>query len=255
MPRPTRDAAPEPTPDFQPPVRSAKLADQLYEQVLAKIVSGEFAEGDKLPSETRLGGLFGVSRPVVREALSRLQADGLVAARHGAGSFVRHRPRTEFQSVAPIGSIADLMRCFEFRVALEGEAAVLAAERHTAAELAAIEEALAALDRVIETGALGAEEDNAFHIAVARAAQNDLFTAALESLGRHVLNGIHVARILSLAHNRSRLRLVQNEHVAIVEAIRRRDPDGARNAMRRHIENARLRVLGRGEPAPDNTFS
>jgi DNA-binding FadR family transcriptional regulator len=83
--------------------------------------------GDRLPSESRLCEVFGVSRPVVREAISRLQADGLVVTRHGAGTFVAKRPREEFLRLAPIGSLADLMRCYEYRIALEGEAASLAA--------------------------------------------------------------------------------------------------------------------------------
>src|SRR5258707_7178535 len=77
----------------QSPVRQSKLADQLYEQILDRIVGGGLAIGGKLPSESQLGELFGVSRPVVREALSRLQADGVVMSRHGSGSHVPPRPQ------------------------------------------------------------------------------------------------------------------------------------------------------------------
>ena len=85
------------------PLRQSKLADQLYEQILAKIVSGALPEGGKLPSEGQLCELFGVSRPVVREALSRLQADGVVISRHGSGSFVQPQRSSSCSTlIAPV---------------------------------------------------------------------------------------------------------------------------------------------------------
>ncbi|GGF10387.1 GntR family transcriptional regulator [Aliidongia dinghuensis] len=234
------DAAPA----FRTPRRAPRLADQLYEEILGQIVAGKLPTGARLPSETRLGAIFGVSRPVIREAISRLQADGLVATRHGAGTFVLRRPGPEFLRLAPIGSIADLMRCCEYRIAVEGEAAALAAERRTPEALAEIEAALAALDRVIERGEVGAEADNRFHVAIAKASQNELFRASLDALSSHIFAGMTVARNLTLGHSRERLLLVQDEHRRIVEAIRAGDAEEARRVMRQHIDNARARMLG-----------
>ncbi len=232
------------SPAFRAPQRAPRLADQLYEEILGQIVAGTLAIGARLPSESQLGEIFGVSRPVIREAISRLQADGLVATRHGAGTFVRRQPRVEFLRLAPIGSIADLMRCFEYRIALEGEAAALAAERRTPEALDEIDRALAALDGVIERGEVGAEADNRFHVAVAKASQNELFQESLDALSSHIFAGMTVARNLSLGHSRERLLLVQDEHRRIVDAIRTGDGDLARIVMRRHIDNARARMLG-----------
>src|SRR5690606_8438842 len=74
-------------------VRSVqKFSDQIYEQILRGIVNGEMTEGQRLPSEQSLANAYGVSRPVVREALARLRADGIIVSRHGSGSYVRHQP-------------------------------------------------------------------------------------------------------------------------------------------------------------------
>lgn len=224
--------------------RAARLADQLYEQVVAQIIDGTLPEGERLPAETRLCEIYGVSRPVVREAIFRLQADGLVHTRHGAGTYVAKRPRDEFLRLAPIGGMADLMRCYELRLALEGEAAALAALRQQPETMAGIETTLAALDEAVAKHEIGVEADHAFHVAVARATQNELFIQSLDALSAHIFAGMHVARSLSLAApDPARLALVQAEHRAIAAALRARDTDGARAAMRTHIDNARKRIL------------
>jgi GntR family transcriptional repressor for pyruvate dehydrogenase complex len=235
---------------FQPPQRAVRLADQLYEQIVGQIVDGRLPIGERLPSENRLSTLFGVSRPVVRETIFRLQADGLVVTRHGAGSTVVKQPRAEFLRLAPIGSVADLMRCYEYRIALEGEAAGLAAQRITPDSRADIEAALAELDQVIERREIGASADHRFHVAVARASQNELFVQSLDLLSTRIFAAMHVARSMSLGHSPDRLALVQNEHQAIFRAIARGDAEAARTEMRHHIDNARSRVLEDARASP-----
>ena len=225
--------------------RSARLADQLYEQIVSQIVKGSLPTGDRLPSESELCDVFEVSRPVVREAICRLQADGLVITRQGAGTFVAKQPKDEFLKLAPIGSMADLMRCFEFRIALEGEAAFLAAQRRTRENLKEIDASLKALDQAIRTNKVGAEADHQFHAAIARASQNEMFHRSLEALSVQIFAGMTVGRRLSLhQHSPKRLKVVQSEHQATVAAIRAGDADAARRSMRNHIDNARARVLG-----------
>ena len=227
----------------QPPSRPSRLADQLYGQILDRIVSGAVTEGEKLPSESQLCELYGVSRPVVREALSRLQADRVIVSRHGSGSFVQRRPAQAFSLLAPIGDVADLMRCMEFRIGLEGEAAYLAATRRSDADLSRMEQALDALEKVIATGEVGSVADRNFHLAIAAAAQNRLFVQTMEVLADHTLQGIELARKLSLRQSARRLQLVQQEHRRILDAIKAEEPNEAREAMRVHIDNARMRVL------------
>lgn len=222
---------------------TGRLADRIYERVIEQIVGGEFHIGERLPSEHQLGSEYGVSRAVVREALARLNADGVTVTRRGAGTYVQRQPGREFLRLSPIGGIADLMRCFEFRVALEGEAASLAAQRRNEDDLKTIEEAFERLNIVNATGALGVDEDIHFHAAIAAASRNQLFIQTLDALHQHIVNGMNLTRHISLSRNKIRLAVVQEEHSRIVDAIREPDPEKARTAMRVHITNARNRAL------------
>jgi DNA-binding FadR family transcriptional regulator len=220
-----------------------KLADKLYEQLLSWITYEKFKEGSKLPTEDQLSKEFGVSRPVVREALSRLRSDGIIVSRHGSGSYVQRRPKKEFFDFAPIGGVADLMRCFEYRIALEGEAAWLAATRRSTSDLKEMRSALLEMDRAIESHIVAVDADIKFHNAIAAATRNELFVSTMASLAEYMFAGMNVARSLSLRLDVARLQLVQQEHTAIFDAIEARDPGAAREAMRVHIANARIRIL------------
>lgn len=135
------------------------------------------------------------------------------------------------------------MRCFEFRIALEGEAAYLAAQRRTEEHLAAINEAFAKVNEVTEAE-LGVKEDIELHVAIARASRNQLFVQTLDALAVHVFNGMNITRNISLMRSQKRRLLVQEEHRRIVDAICASDDELARTAMRAHIDNARHRALG-----------
>lgn len=228
------------------PSVTGKLSDRVYDHVFSQIMVGIYPVNSRLPPETGLADQLGVSRPVVREALMRLREDGLIASRQGAGSFVVKRPAEDVYHFAPIGSIADILRCFVFRVAIEGEAAALAARDHDAEGLQRIVDAIAALDRIVEEGTLGVEADIAFHRSVAEATGNRFFTATLAALESQVAAGITLNRNLSLIQPRDRILRGQKEHRVVLEAIAARDEEGARKAMRTHIENARKRIFEGG---------
>lgn len=224
-----------------------KLSNQVYEAILTEIVQGRYPEGSKLPPEASLAQEFAVSRPVVREALARLRDDGLIQPRQGAGSFVLRRPDKALLRFAPIGSIADIQRCFEFRLAVEATAARLAAGRCDAAALKTVEAALHSHNEAISSGTLSVESDFAFHTAVADASGNPFFSTTLRSLEEPAKTAMLLNRQLSLYNPAERLTLVQAEHGEIFKAIRAGDPDAAYQAMRRHIEDARHRIFD-GEP-------
>ncbi len=229
-----------------------KLADKLYEELLGWIAHGPFNEGAKLPSEEKLATKYGVSRPVVREALSRLRSDGIIVSRHGSGSYIERRPKKEFFDFAPIGGVADLMRCFEYRIALEGEAAGLAALRRSDADLKLIRSALHDLDQAIAQRLVGVDADIKFHNAIAKATKNDLFVSAMATLSEYTFAGMTVARNLSLRASVNRLALVQQEHTAIFNAIDAQDVAAARETMRLHISNARMRILSDSVEPPSD---
>jgi DNA-binding FadR family transcriptional regulator len=208
--------------------------------VAAEPVAGtpERAERGERADLTRVGG-----EPKGTTTISCVDADGLVVSRQGSGSYVMRRPSEEMISIAPAGSIADLMRCFEFRIALEGETAALAALRRTPDDLRQIDAAMQGLDMVIAQGEVGTGPDVDLHMAIARATRNKLFEISLKSIFAQLEGGMQLARSLSLRRSRVRLETVQHEHSAIVDAIRAEDSEAARAAMRAHINNARTRIL------------
>jgi DNA-binding FadR family transcriptional regulator len=221
----------------------AKLSAGIYQRIFEIIITGEFAVNARLPSETELAQRFGASRPVVREALARLRDDGIIVSRQGSGSYVKRRPDTAVLRFVPVSSIADIQRCFEFRVGLEGAAAALAAERREDDDLREIRAAFDELEACIRDGKLGVDADERFHMAVAKATHNGYHVSVQSSLHPHIVFGMNLLRNLSLLRTAERLRLVQDEHRAIVEAIAAREPEPAREAMQRHIDNARRRMF------------
>lgn len=225
-----------------------KLADQVYEKILTSIITGDFPAGEKLPTEMELCARYGISRPILRQALRQLKADDLVVSRQGSGSFVKRRPDGVVLNFAPVGSIADIQRTFEFRAAIEAEAAALAAERHDQKDLDRIRAALAALDDCVRTGQVGAAADEEFHMAVCAASGNHYFENARTSMKAQIILAMTLNRQLSLASPEQRLAKVQAEHERIYEAIRARDPAAAYSAMREHIESARRRIFDGGAP-------
>ena len=228
----------------QPPDQ-AVTRDSLPSQVAAeledRVVTGEMAVGERLPSERDLAEVYGVSRAVVREALRLLAARGVVSVRQGSGAFVREASFNgadnpiEF-TLRRRSLERPLWELFEVRRTLEVELAGLAAERAVPDSVAAMEAAVIAL-----TGARPDEDwfvsnDLAFHDAVANAAQNDLFLLLLEPLQGLLREFRH------LAYRRDSSQAVataQREHGHILAAIRQADAAGARAAMRSHLEGAR----------------
>ncbi len=228
---------------MEPAHLKATLGDRLYDRISKLIIDGTFADGAKLPTEAELGRRFGASRPVVREALARLRANHVIASRRGSGSFVQRLPAAPRMSFAPLGSIAELDRWYEFRAVIESEAAYLAAKRRDAAALARIRGALRAYDRAIARGRGSDDADFAFHMAVAEASMNAFFVETVSSVRNQILFSVSLARSLTWLKPAAGRRTVQAEHTAVFEAIRARKSDRARDAMRRHIDNVRSRVF------------
>jgi DNA-binding FadR family transcriptional regulator len=209
---------------------------------------GEFGVDGRLPSELALADRFGVSRPVVREALSRLRSRGVIVSRKGSGSYIRKSPEPASSLIDapgfwPIDSLAAVRKCFEFRTGVEGEAAFFAAQNHAPETLEAIRAALARLEAVATNGVVGMKADLDFHLAVARASGNEYFEAVMQSMRTPIEFAINLARSLTLTRPLEHLRTVQTEHVVLFQAIEARDKDAARAAMRRHIENTCRRVF------------
>lgn len=224
------------------------LGDQLYDKLFRLIIEGEFPEDTRLPAESGLASRFGVSRPIVRQALSRLKADGLIVSRRGSGNFVLHRPDPAVLKFVSAANASDIQRCFEYRIALEGEAAMLAAERRGAEHLKSIEKALLLHKKAAQMKNPEVDADYEFHLAVARGTMNRFFVETISSLQSSILSGMKLHWNLSLEVAMERMALTWAEHEVIFLAIRDQAPIKARDAMRTHLENVRQRILKRATP-------
>jgi len=230
--------------DSEPLPQPPRLGDHLSSRISDLIDRGEFGNEGRLPSELALADRFGVSRPVVREALSRLRSQGVIVSRKGSGSYIQ-KLRTPLGAPGfwPIDSLAAVRKCFEFRTGVEGEAAFFAAQNHAPETLEAIRQALERMEAAATDGAVATRADLEFHLAVARASGNEYFEAVLQSMRTPIEFAINLARSLTLTRPLEHLRIVQTEHVVLFQAIEARDKDAARAAMRRHIENTCKRVF------------
>jgi GntR family transcriptional regulator, transcriptional repressor for pyruvate dehydrogenase complex len=225
---------------------SGPLAKTVHQALRASIVSGQYALDAKLPGEHELAAQFSVSRPIVRDALRLLREEGLVRSRRGAGSFVAARPRAAelrpSPSFAPVETIADIQRCYDFRLTLEPDQAYWAAVRWNAA---ALEEIAAALDlmRDATIAHLHREDaDFAFHSAIAKATNNHYYHSTMAALKDNIFVGMKFHGYSLTLADRG-LEKVLGEHGAILDAIRARDADRARDLMRSHLEGSRDRVF------------
>lgn len=221
---------------------SRRTASKIYDHIFDRIAAGDYAKGQRLPTETELSDLFKVSRTVVREALARLRDDGLIQSRQGAGSFILVSADQAIRRFAPVMSIGDIQRCYEFRMFVEEAACGLAALRRTEAELSDLHAHLRATENISDV-AQGVDADLDFHLAIAAASHNRFFVDTLVSMRSHMTVGMELTRKLSLTRPRDALQLMYAEHQVIYDAIAVSDVSAASAAMRRHLESARKRVF------------
>ena len=224
--------------------RPRTLALELVDALGDRIRDGRLAAGDKLPTEAAIMEEFGVSRTVVREAISKLQASGLVATRHGVGTFVVGLGDAAAFRLAPeqFATLRDVIAVLELRIGVETEAAALAAARRTAQNLADMRSALDAFAAANEAGRDAVGPDFQFHLEIARATQNAHFVELLGTLGTMIIPRARLEPSEPLTpERREYLRRVNGEHESIYDAIEAQDADAARAAMRTHLANSRER--------------
>lgn len=220
------------------------LTAQLVESMTGRIQAGDYRKGDQLPTEKELIEEFGVSRTVVREAIANLKASGLVATRQGKGAFVLDEGMRSFRiSEENLSLVEEVLEALELRVAIESEAAALAARRRSPEELARIEAACAAMDAAIEAGRSTVDLDIAFHRAIAQATGNRHFLGLFNYLGEVL---VPRARVPTHQYDATTLqeylRRISAEHHQIVAAIAAGDSDAARAALRIHLGGSRDRL-------------
>jgi DNA-binding FadR family transcriptional regulator len=235
------------------PVRS--LTDELAARITDEISSGRLRRGDKLPTEQKLVAAAGVSRTVIREAVSALKALGLVETRQGVGVFVACDARRRPFQIDPdrLQRLPAVLHVLELRSGIEMEAAGLAAERRTALHLTRLADTLQAIGLAIARGEEAVEADFAFHCAIADATGNPHFRQLLEALGIEAIPRLVLQHNHRLVRDRTRYLLAsQAEHQALLTAIKDKNATRARSVMRRHLHRGleRYRLAGADQTSP-----
>ncbi len=220
------------------PIHPGRLYEQIVEQIERRILTGDLKVGDQLPPERELAEHFGVSRTAVREAVKALHQKGLVEVQPGRGTFITNGTsqamRHSLGLMIKIGQADGASNLVEVREIFEPEIAALAATRADEEDIAAMREAVMAMDATLDDADAFVEADLDFHLALAEATQNALIPTLIDSI------------IDLLREQRKRIALVEGglqrgqlHHKRVLDAIIRHDPEAAREAMRVHLQQVR----------------
>lgn len=224
--------------DFKP-IKPKKIYEEIVSQLQRMIIEGKYNPGDKLPSEREMAEVLNVSRPSVREAITALAAMGILEVRPGEGTFVAHTSdRETIQSLSMIlaverNSLAELM---EVRRILECEAAAMAAQRATEADIALMEDLLNGMKDTAQRREQGVEFDLQFHFAVAQATHNRVLHRLVNTLDE-MMHQTFISNRQEMYSSPGVAKRIISEHEAILEGIKSRQPKTARNGMSSHLSH------------------
>jgi len=220
------------------PIQSERLYEQIVQQIEQRIVSGELKVSDQLPSERELAEQFGVSRTAVREAIKTLHEKGLVEILVGRGTFIANGTpdvvRHTLNLLMKVDSTKGFLNLVELREIMEPEIAALAATRITDEYISAMQEAMDKMEAAMDNVEEFVEADLDFHLALAEATQNPIIPALLDP----IIELMREQRIL-ITIIKGVAQHGQYNHKIIIDAVKRGDPDAAREAMRHHLEQIR----------------
>lgn len=214
-------------------IKSERLYVKVADQLTQLVRQGKIKAGEKFPAERDLAERFGVSRPTIREAMVALELSGIIEVRTGSGIYVTNQqPQLKFddQGFGPF-------EILETRLIFEPEACALAATRISKTQLAELKELLEAMEEEGNREDASEKADEKFHCLIAEASQNAVIQTMVgwlwELRNRTQLSTSFFERIRAEG-----VKPVINDHKIIVEALENRDADAAREAMRRHLDNA-----------------
>ncbi|MBL4826195.1 MAG: FadR family transcriptional regulator [Spongiibacteraceae bacterium] len=216
-----------------------RLYQYVAEKLAESITSGEFLAGTRLPAERKLAERYDVSRPTIREAIIALELAGCVEVKAGSGVYVTDSTDAGFKSSEmDIGPFEIL----QARILIEGEAAGLAARLIDDSEIEELKIVLQEMVEENETDSVTESADEKFHLLIAKATRNEAIVSVCEHLWRLRNNSSISARILEKVRGTgSKPRI--DEHQDILEALTKRDPEGARLAMRDHLNRVIKQLL------------
>ncbi|OGU18309.1 MAG: GntR family transcriptional regulator [Geobacteraceae bacterium GWC2_53_11] len=222
--------------NFQP-IKPKKVSAQIADQIRSSILAGEFAPGDKLPPERELAEMFGVSRPSVREALNVLSSSGLVMSYQGGGTVVKSLVETSASN--PLSELIRVQQdraldVIEVRKCMESWTAWYAAERALPDDIRRMDEIIAGMKQNLELKQPSEDLDANLHIVIARATHNVVWLHLMQNLFDAMKEFQQsVWRAVYLTHEDHQL--LFEHHSAVVQAIKAKDPQAARDAMVHHL--------------------
>jgi GntR family transcriptional repressor for pyruvate dehydrogenase complex len=235
------------------PIRTKRIYVRIVEQIKQLFASGDLRPGDKLPSERDLAERLQVSRASVREALSALEAMGLLEIRPGEGAFIR---QISVDSIIEPLALLLLMEkdktweLLEVRKMMEIKTAGLAALRAAPEELERLNKILTRMESDLQRGELGEEADWDFHFTIAEMAGNSILLRLMNTIGDVMRQGLKTAR-LELYVKPGNAQLLYEQHRAISQAIEKKDSEKAQQAMREHLIFVEQELLGPSGPHKD----
>jgi GntR family transcriptional repressor for pyruvate dehydrogenase complex len=231
---------------FTQPIRKTTLYQSILDEIREAIKAGKLKGGDQLPSERDMAKLFGTSRAAVRQAIVAMEVSGLVEVKPGSGTYLKDINLNNYlEPLAYLiyGTEAGVLDILELRIALETEAAALAALRATSEDIEAMKKALEKEQQVMKADYMAIEEDIAFHNTISKATHNQVFDKVMYTI-RELLNCSFTEQRNKTWNLPDRVELIQKEHENIVQAIVERSPEKAQMAMRKHLTRLKTYLQG-----------
>lgn len=224
--------------DFKP-IKTKKIYEEIVDQIKDMISAGTFKPGDRLPSERDMSALLGVSRASVREAVTALQAMGILEVKPGEGTFVAYTQNND--TIEPLAMVLamennPLPQLMEVRRILEGEAAALAAVRATEGNLHHMVGVMRDMKETVERREQGVQFDLQFHFAIAEATHNRVLERIIKTLD-NMMHETFLANRQDMYSMPGKAMRILYEHQLILDAIMQREPEKAREGMLNHLNH------------------
>jgi GntR family transcriptional repressor for pyruvate dehydrogenase complex len=217
------------------PIRSRKLSDEVYRQLVSLISSGELKPGDKIPSERELAADMGISRQSIREALNRAEVMRLIEVRQGEGSFILSSVNESLKPPLSLIMEKEVERIFDFleiRKLVEGWCAEKAAVEATADELENMQEILDKMKKVAAKDKQWEAMDLALHLSFAKATHNVIAVHIMEALKSNFRPFFKFAKSMPSSE---RIDVLWQHHYEIFSAIKQKDPVTAKKKVIAHL--------------------
>lgn len=218
------------------PVRTSKISDEVYKQLVSMISNGQLRPGEKLPSEREMASDLGISRQSLREALYRAKIMGLIEVRQGEGSFILPSACESLQTpllALPEGEVGRIFEFFEIRKLIEGWCAEKAAMEATPNDLRKMRGILERMEKVVPSDSAWEGMDMGFHLSVAAATHNVIAMHIMEALRESFDAFFRLRKVITRPQKKG---LLWRHHNDVYKAIRKRNPSLARQKIVDHLD-------------------